>query len=84
MKDVIRPFNARMTKPLVPTLHNLYADGDTVIALFDAGAIAKDGKPYRNTYAWFMKMRNGKMIEVTAFYDSLAFDDLWKRVSVTK
>ena len=84
MEAVIRPFAARVSKPLVPTMRNLYADGDTVIALFDAETMAKDGKPYRNSYAWFMQMRDGKMIKVTAFYDSLAFDDLWKRVPVTK
>ncbi|RBP39595.1 hypothetical protein DES53_10922 [Roseimicrobium gellanilyticum] len=80
MDIVIKPFNARMTKPLVPTMRSLYSDGDTVIALFDAEALCLDGKPYRNTYAWFMKMQDGKMVSVTAFFDSVAFDDLWKRV----
>ena len=50
---VIKPFNARLTKPLVPTLRSLHSDGDTIIALFDGEATALDGKPYRNTYAWF-------------------------------
>ena len=84
MEAVIRSFGARVTKPLVPTMRDLYADGDTIIALFDAETMAKDGKPYRNTYAWFMQMRDGKIIKVTAFYDAVAFDDLWKRVPVTK
>src|SRR5690606_23810023 len=29
---VIKPFNARLRKPLVPTVRSLHADGDTVIA----------------------------------------------------
>lgn len=41
-------FNARLTKPLVPTMRSLHSDGDTVIALFDGEALALDGKPYRN------------------------------------
>lgn len=77
---VIKPFNARLTKPLVPTIRALYSDGDTVIALFDAEATALDGKPYRNTYAWFMQMRDGKIVNATAFFDSIAFDEFWKRV----
>jgi uncharacterized protein len=77
---VIKPFNARLTKPLVPTVRSLHSDGDTVIALFDGEAIALDGKPYRNTYAWFMEMRDGKIVNVTAFFDSIAFDEFWKRV----
>ena len=32
---VIDPFNARLSSRLVPTVRALYADGDTVIALFD-------------------------------------------------
>jgi uncharacterized protein len=77
---VIKPFNARLTKPLVPTVRSLHSDGDTVIALFDGEAVALDGKPYRNTYAWFMEMRDGKIVNVTAFFDSIAFDEFWKRV----
>jgi ketosteroid isomerase-like protein len=47
---VIHPFNARLASPLVPRVRALYADGDTVIAFFDAAATAKDGRPYANTY----------------------------------
>ncbi len=44
---VIAPFNQRLSKPLRPTVRNIYADGDTVIALFDGEATARDGKPYK-------------------------------------
>jgi uncharacterized protein len=27
-----------------------------------------------------MKMRDGKVIDGTAFYDSISFNDLWQRV----
>jgi len=39
-----------MSTPLVPTVRGLYADGDTVIILFDAEAMVRDGKRYHNTY----------------------------------
>jgi ketosteroid isomerase-like protein len=78
--DVIQPFNARMSKPLKPSIRQLYADGDTVIVFFDAEATATDGKPYKNTYAWFMEMKEGKAVRVFAFFDSIEFDDLWSRV----
>jgi uncharacterized protein len=77
---VIKPFNARLTKPLVPTMRSLHSDGDTVIALFDGEALALDGKPYRNTYAWLMEMKDGKIVKVTAFFDAITFDEFWKRV----
>ena len=77
---VIAPFNARLSRRLVPTVRGIYADGDMVIALFDAEATARDGKPYRNTYTWYMRMRDGKIVEVIAFFDTIEFTDLWNRV----
>jgi ketosteroid isomerase-like protein len=81
MREVIRPFNARMREPLKPTIRRLYADGDTVIVFFDAAGTARDGQAYVNTYAWFLEMRDGGVIAATAFFDSLVFNDLWSRVS---
>jgi uncharacterized protein len=80
MDQVIIPFNARLTTKLVPTVRAIYADGDMVIVLWDGAAIALDGKPYENTYSWYLKMRDGKIVSATAFFDSIAFNDLWKRV----
>jgi uncharacterized protein len=56
------------------------ADGDAVIAFFDAESLVKDGKPYKNTCTWYMRLKDGKIVEVNAMFDSLAFDDLWHRV----
>ena len=81
LSEVIRPFNARMKSRLIPTVRRLYAEGDTVIAFFDAEGMARDGKPYRNTYAWFLQMKDGRIVRAHAFFDSIAFDDLWQRVT---
>jgi ketosteroid isomerase-like protein len=80
MDVVIKPFNARMAKGIVPSVRQMYADGDTVIAFFDAEGTARDGKPYRNTYTWYMKMDGDTIVEVTAFFDTIEFNDLWSRV----
>ena len=80
MDQVIVPFNARLSTPLVPTVQGLYADGDMVIVLWDGAAMARDGKSYENTYSFYLKMRDGKIISATALYDPIAFDDLWKRI----
>jgi hypothetical protein len=80
MAEVIRPFNARMRIPLRPTVRQIHADGDTVVILFDASGTARDGQPYTNTYAWFLEMQQGRIIRASAFFDSIAFNDLWRRV----
>lgn len=52
---------------------------DTAIALFDAESLCVDGRAYRNTYAWFMKLKDGKLVEVTAFFDTCLFYDMDRR-----
>lgn len=79
--QVIAPFNARMATPLVPTVHGLYADGDTVVILFEASATTKDGQPYRNTYSWYFQMDQAKVVKAIAFFDTREFDEMWARVS---
>lgn len=81
LANVIRPFNARMSGRLIPTIRNIYADGDTVIVFFDAEGTARDGIPYRNTYSWFLQLRDDKIVRAAAFFDSITFDDFWRRVA---
>ena len=82
--EVLAPFGARFStgerfRPA--TIRSIHADGDTVIVLWDGHGIANDGQPYDNSYAWFMKLRDGKVVDGTAFYDSISFNDLWTRVA---
>jgi ketosteroid isomerase-like protein len=79
--EVIIPFNARMATPLKPSIRGIYGDGDTVIALFDASATTKDNQPYRNTYTWYFRMKDLRVISATAFFDTREFDEFWDRVT---
>lgn len=83
LAEVIGPFGQRMSRPLVPVIRSMVAEGDRVVIHFDAEGVARDGVPYRNTYAWFFRMRGGKVVEATAFFDAIAFDELWTRVEVS-
>ena len=82
--EVLAPFGARFAdgEPFRPVvIRSVHADGDTVIVLWDGHGVSNDGRPYDNSYAWFMKMADGKVIDGTAFYDSISFNDLWGRVT---
>ena len=81
MDVVINPFNSRMSTPLVREVHALCAEGDTVIAYFDARATAKDGNPYFNSYTWYLTLEHGKVVKAIAFFDTIEFTDFWNRVS---
>ena len=81
--EVLAPFGARFAggEPFRPvTIRGVYADGDTVVVIWDGRGIANDGRPYENSYAWIMKLADGKVIDGTAFFDSISFNDLWARV----
>jgi ketosteroid isomerase-like protein len=84
--EVLAPFGARFTdgerfRPV--RIRSIHADQDTVIAVWDGSGTANDGGRYDNTYAWVMKMRDGLVIDGTAFFDSIEFNELWERVPVS-
>jgi ketosteroid isomerase-like protein len=79
---VLAPFGARFAegerfRPV--RIHAICADGDMVIVRWDGHGVANDGIAYDNSYAWFMTLRDGLVIDGTAYFDSIAFDELWRR-----
>lgn len=84
LSEVIDPLNQRLSVRIVPQVRHLYADGDTVIAIWDGTAVASDGKPYNATYEWNMQIKNGKIARVIAFLDGIEFADIFKRISVNE
>jgi ketosteroid isomerase-like protein len=84
MSRVLGPFGARFANSpdrfRARRVAGIYADGETVVANFDGAGVANDGKPYSNSYVWLLTMRDGKVTKATAFFDSVAFNELWQRV----
>ena len=81
--EVLGPFAARFstTAPFRPVaIRAVYADGDTAIVLWDGRGTTIDDQVYENSYAWFMTLRSGKVVDGIAFYDSISFNDLWTRI----
>ena len=82
--EVLAPFGARFagSTPFRPvSIRSIVADGDRVVVHWDGRGVATDGVAYENSYAWFLTIRDGKVVDGTAFYDSKAFDELWTRVT---
>lgn len=76
----VQPFAARLSTPVRPVSKQLWADGDHVIIQWDGTGMARDGQPYRNSYAWIFRMRDGKAYEVSAYLDLPAYDDVLQRI----
>jgi ketosteroid isomerase-like protein len=64
-------------------IRGIYADdtNNTVIVLWDGSGLTTIGTHYSNTYAWFMTLRDGTIVDGTAFYDSISFNELWEKVT---
>jgi uncharacterized protein len=82
MDEVLHPFAARFSPsdPFRPVnIRAIYDDQDnnTVIVVWDGRGTTTAGTSYENTYAWIMTLRDGKIVDGTAFYDSIAFNELW-------
>ncbi|HEX4386051.1 MAG TPA: hypothetical protein VH083_24000 [Myxococcales bacterium] len=37
-------------------------------------------KAFDDSYTWIMAMKDGLVVDGTAFYDSIAFNEFWDRV----
>jgi uncharacterized protein len=67
------PLISRLATPLVPRVHRIWADGDTVVIRFDGSATATSGAPYGNKFVWIFRMKNGVVVEAEAFLDLAAY-----------
>jgi ketosteroid isomerase-like protein len=78
---VLTPFAQRFQpdKPFRPVnIRGFYVDGDTVIVIWGGAGTTVVDTPYENTYAWIMTLKNGQVVNGTAFYDSISFNNLWE------
>ena len=80
LDEVIIPLNKKLKVKIKPTVRNIFVDRDMVIALWDGEATALDDKPYRSSYSWYLKMKAGKIVQVTVFLDGIEFGDIMKRI----
>jgi uncharacterized protein len=83
VEAVLRPFGERfgVDDPFRPVvIRAVYDDAEqgTVIVLWDGRGTTTAGTVYENTYAWIMTLRDGKVIDGTAFFDSIAFNEFWQ------
>ena len=67
------PLISRLATPLIPEVHAIWAEGDTVIVRFDGEATTTSGAPYRNQFVWILGMEDGKVARGEAFLDLAAY-----------
>ncbi|MTI30986.1 nuclear transport factor 2 family protein [Xanthovirga aplysinae] len=72
---------ARLNKLLVGGVRlrvtNIFMTGNTAIVELESISTAKNGKPFKNNYCWICRFENGKIVEVRAYLDSVAVQNLF-------
>ncbi len=70
VEKVLKPLTAQLEGGIEMTVDNLIAEGDYVVMQGRGKAMAKNGKPYNNTYAQVFRVAGGKVKEVTEYLDT--------------
>jgi uncharacterized protein len=81
INKVLEPFGRRFSasEPFRPVkIRGIYADGPTVIVLWDGAGTTIADTTYENTYAWILTLDKGLVVDGVAIYDSIAFNELWE------
>lgn len=76
----VTPFGSRLSRPVRPTVRDIWSEGDQVVVHWDGEGMARDGRPYSNSYVWIFRMRGGKAVAATAFLDLAPYDDVLRRI----
>lgn len=70
------PLLNRLATPLVPDVHDIWAEGTKVIIRFDGAATTTSGAPYNNQFVWIFQMEDGRVVEAEAFLDLAAYQEV--------
>jgi len=73
VEQAAKPLVSRLSTPIKPEVHAIWAEGDTVIVRFDGSATTTSGTLYQNQFVWIFRMDNGVVTSAEAFLDLAAY-----------
>ncbi len=71
---MLKALSQQFATPYRSVAHRIHADGDFVIVQCHGEVTTKRGEPYKNSYCFVIKMRDGQMAELTEYFDSALVD----------
>jgi uncharacterized protein len=79
LTQVLGPIRERLAPPPRPVVDGILIDGDQVCMRFHGeGGRGKNGADFNMEYCWIMKLRDGKIVEVVAYFDSVKLTALFE------
>ena len=70
MERLLGPLFSRLKAGIKSSVNMLVGEGDIVVALTSGTAETLDGRPYNNSYCQVIRLRDGKFVEVTEYFDT--------------
>jgi len=68
--DLLGPLFDQLATGIASTLDGVIAESDLVVVQSRGRAETKDGRPYNNTYCHVFRINDGKISEVTEYFDT--------------
>jgi ketosteroid isomerase-like protein len=70
MENLLGPLFGQLEAGIRSEIVRLVAEGDYVVAQTSGTASTKDGREYNNRYCQVIRLRDGKFVEVTEYFDT--------------
>lgn len=70
VEGLLGPVFGQFEGGLTSTIDNVVAEGDWVVVQSRGEARTKAGRPYNNTYCHVFRLRGGKIVSVTEYFDT--------------
>lgn len=68
--NLLGPVFSRLDGGIESTIELIVAEGDHVVVLDRGRAVTTDGQAYNNTYCHIFRIEDGKIVEVTEYFDT--------------
>jgi uncharacterized protein len=70
ISELLGPVFGSLKGGIMSTIDTTIAEGEFVVVQSRGKAETKDGRPYNNTYCHIFRVRDGKVAEVTEYFDT--------------
>jgi len=83
MDKLLGPLFGQLKTGISSSIDNLLGEADYVVALTSGVTETTDGRPYNNQYCQIIRIRDGKLVEVTEYFDAELTSSIFGSASST-
>jgi ketosteroid isomerase-like protein len=76
LEDASLSLVSRLSSPVVPDVHAIWAVEDTAIVRFDGSATTTSGATCENQFVWIFRLEDERFVEAEVFLDLAAYQEV--------